>query len=667
MRAGVCGTFNAANKKNDAAGGVMSRTGGAASLSAVLASVAVLAVAGCSTLFPEQRPWASPAGLGLATDVPETSADTAARRAAMAGIKALDAGKLDEASKQFNLALKLEISRSELQFLNGLAYHLMAVNGDESKYALAAEGYRLALKFDPSNWAAEYFLGLASLDQRKFGTAEASLVRAAIRRPDDPNVLYDLARAAYYAGDPRTADAALAGILESAPARANAPKVLRALSVTKAALDQREEAKRYLASYQSVAADPAAARWLARRVDDWRKAYDLAAEPPTPASAETAQFPDTFRRGPPTPAPAFPAVPGAPFPGAAPGLPGAFPGQPGAGRFDAAFFDPNMVVVDVVLIGVEEDRRRAFGVNLLNGLQLQFGEPLGPTPGFSLIRNTVKDLITPSSSVSTRTITRNIQIPSVTYTLNIANSLDSKSEILARPSLVALAGQTSEFFSGTDVAAAAVSGGQGDSVSIQKEVGVKLKVTPDFLPDNLIRLNVAAERTFLTDPSRSVVFQFRLDTTKTTLNATVAMKFGETLILGGLSERENSETSDGVPILKSIPGINTFFTRDVERSFERSILILLTPRRAQYGARSAEDEKLEQEKLNEFERMLERFEKRHEKWFLPRKTFDRILERLKGSEFGDEFRTGDIETESWHRRHDLKEKIGEIVDRVFAG
>jgi len=65
----------------------------------------------------------------------------------------------------------------------------------------------------------------------------------------------------------------------------------------------------------------------------------------------------------------------------------------------------------------------------------------------------------------------------------------------------------------------------GDSVSIDKEIGVKLEVTPDVLPNDMLKLRVFAERTFLTQPSRSVEFQYRLDTTKTSVNATVAMKY----------------------------------------------------------------------------------------------------------------------------------------------
>lgn len=632
----------------------------------------------------------------VATAIPDSAADTVARRAVRDGMMALRAGKYDEASRHFNLALKLEITRSELQFLNGFAYHMMAVQGDESKFPLAEEGYKLALKFDSTNWTAEYFLGLAYLDQRKFTLAEDALLRAATVRPDDPDVLYDLARAAYYAGDPRTADAALNGFRKLAPERATKPSVLKALSVTKAALDQRSDARAYFAAYETSETSASQVRALSRRLDGWAVAYDEALQGGggtgvRQKEVELAQFPPSFST-PPTPSfstpptpgfaqpptPSFPGQTGFGVPQAAPIQPvfpaplGGYPGQSGfgtpGGQFGGqGFFNADMVVVDVVLIGIEEDRRESRGINLLSGLQLQFGDPLRPLPAYSIGRNSLKNLNDSTLSENTRTITSLISIPSVTYSLNIANSLSGQSHILARPSLVALSGQASEFFSGVDIAAAAVSGGQGDSVSIQKEVGVKLRVVPEFLPDNMIRLHVIAERTFLTDPSQSVLFQFRLDTTKTIVNSTVAMKFGETLILGGLSERENSGLSDGVPGLKEIPLVNLLFNRQVKREFERSILILLTPRRPQYGARSPEDTRADAERLSEFERSLEKFERRQQQWFIPRKTFNEVMDRLEGGDFSNEFRTGDIEGESWHRRGDVQEKMGEILDRVFQG
>src|SRR5690606_26800581 len=112
--------------------------------------------------------------------------------------------------------------------------------------------------------------------------------------------------------------------------------------------------------------------------------------------------------------PVFPVPPG--------GLPAQF-GSSGFPDGQSGFFNPNMVVVDVVLIGIEEDRRETRGINLLNGLQLQFGDPLVPLPALSFGRNRVKDLTNSGLAENTRTITSLISIPSVTYSLNIANSL----------------------------------------------------------------------------------------------------------------------------------------------------------------------------------------------------------------------------------------------------
>lgn len=146
--------------------------------------------------------------------------------------------------------------------------------------------------------------------------------------------------------------------------------------------------------------------------------------------------------------------------------------------------------------------------------------------------------------------------------MNIANAAERSNEVLARPTLLALGGQTSQFFSGVDVVGAAVSSGQGSSVQVQKEVGVKLAVTPEFLPDNLIRLQVLAERTFLTNPNSNVVFDFRLDTTKTIVSANVAMRFGETIILSGLSERDKGVDNSGVPLLRDVPLVQHLFSRN---------------------------------------------------------------------------------------------------------
>lgn len=559
------------------------------------------------------------------------------------GQKALAKNELEQASRIFNAALKLDVTNADLQFLNAFVYHLMGITGDSTKFELAEEGLKLALKFDPGHLAARYQLGLLYMDQRRYQLAQGHFAAVALHRGSDPRVLYNLASSSYYARDPRTAEAALNQLANVAPEVAARPDVLRAQAMTKAALNDPAAAQGYLDSFRAVAKDAVLPHLLEQRLGAWRAFYEHGAKvllaQANPFGASPQQFPapapavDLYGSG--TPQPPF-GTPSTPL-----GL-----GGQTVGTEDAL---SQMVVVDVVLIGTQEDARESRGVNLLNGLQLQFGDPLTGLSGFRFSDSRVKDNLSSGLEESTQTITRSIGIPAVTYSLNIANSADANNEILAKPSLVAQSGQTSEFFSGTEILAAAVSGGDGDSVSVQKEVGVKLAVTPVVLGNDLLRLHVVAERTFLTDPANSVVFEFRLDTTKTNVNATVTMRYGETLILGGLSERETSRSDDGVPFLKDIPGVNLFFSDRSERQFQRSILILMTPRRPQYTRQSAADREAVKSNQSALEQDLERLNEWHGDWYTPRPTFNEIIDKLQTREFFEEFRSGDVKINAWDR------------------
>ena len=573
----------------------------------------------------------------------------------------IEKGELEEASKYSNLALKLDITNPDLQFLNGLVYHLIGVRGDSSKFRLAEQGYKQALNFDPGNLAARYQLGHLYMDQRRFGLAQAHFAAVALHKGQDPSVLYNLATASYYARDPRTADAALERLIAVSPDTRQRAEILQAKAVSLAALNDSEGANLYIETYRDVTENTAETEFLEQRLTSWKSFYE------SDAKLMMAQYNsnDPYGSGVSDPygntGNIDPYGNSDPY-GAQSGSQNAFAN---AQTSATGFSDPSMVVVDVVLIGTQEDIRDSRGVNLLNGLQLQFGDPLTGAAGFGLTDKNVKDNLNSGFAESTRTITRSISIPAVTYSLNIANSLNANNLVLAKPSLVAQNGQTSEFFSGTEILAAAVSGGNGDSVSVQKEVGVKLAVTPEVLPDNMIRLHVVAERTFLTDPSNSVVFEFRLDTTKTNVNSTVTMKFGETLILGGLSERETSKSADGVPGLMNIPIVNYLFSQRVEREFERSILILLTPRRPNYTRRADEDREKVIESMSELERNLQRLEQRHSDWYTPRPTFNEIRDKLQGREFFEEFRMGDVKVQSWHQDALKQDHIVRVQKRLL--
>ncbi len=631
----------------------------APALNSLVALAVALALGGCETTGPSYRATdaeLAPPGERLYTRIPQNKLSTPTRKLAADGIKALDARDYDKASDIFNLAVKTDITNSQLHLLNAYTYHQRARNGESALYQLADQGYEQAVQFDQSNWVAKYYRGLMYLDQREFVRAQVHLADAALSTSNDPELLYDLAVASYYAKDPKTAATALERLRELHKGKPDDPRTMRAAAIVSAALNQTEEAKEYVGRFRKVASSQSEGDWLERRAQSWQDVY-------TRGNLQLAQLPSLPTLGAP---PAPPGAPGTPVkPGAAP-----FPGVPGFGataapRGPADFVEKQMAMVDVVILSTEEDNTTAMGVNLLQGLRIQFGNPAAGTAAFSRARNNVRDLGNPANDVTTKTITRLISIPAITYTLNIANANSRNSEVVARPTLVALGGLPSQFFSGTDIVGAAVSGGLGSAVQIQKEVGIRLAVLPEFLPENLIKLQVTAERTFLTNPSSSVVFDFRLDTTKTLVSANVVMRYGETLIISGLTERNRDRNRDGVPFLQDIPLLQYGFSRRDTRDVFRSVIVLLTPRRAEYTNRAESDIAADREKMSPEERGIEEFnEKFAVKHKVPPNTAA-IWALLDSGIVTREFRTGDLGNSSWSAQKGHIDRLGQSIDFLY--
>lgn len=86
---------------------------------------------------------------GVSVEGLRKKADTYERKVTAEAIEALRVNDLRKASQLFNAALKLKVASSDLHALNALTYHLMALAGDSSKFDMAEEGYKVALRFEP--------------------------------------------------------------------------------------------------------------------------------------------------------------------------------------------------------------------------------------------------------------------------------------------------------------------------------------------------------------------------------------------------------------------------------------------------------------------------------------------------------------------------------------
>jgi tetratricopeptide (TPR) repeat protein len=618
---------------------------------------AALPLAGCQTL-------------GIGADAKETpeAALTEPAQLRVEGLRAIREGRLSDASVLFNAALKLDVKNPGLQFLNGLAYHMLAVQSDRSKFPLAQQGYELAIQFDPTNWIARYHLGLLHLDQRDFAGAKKAFADALLYNDRDPDLLYNMAAAAYYARDPETAEAALTRLREIEP---ESNRTLRASAIVLAALGNGDEARRFLDRYRAKETDKRIGARVARRVADWTRvhararqaAFRVPAPPATGQAAAPAQFPGFPGSGPSESSGGAPGGGGAPDSGSAPEAAATGGTDSAAAGDTAAAVDPasRMVIVDVVIISSQEDISTAKGVNILSGLSFQFGKTSDSTPAFSKVTSDAKDNIT-GVGTSTTTITRTLTLPAINYTLNIANAGATRNEILARPTLVALTGQKSEFFSGENIKAATVSSASATqgAVEVEKDVGVKLGVTPEFLDSGKVKLLIEAERTFLQTPSTSVTYTNQVRTSKTTVSANVVLENGESLILSGLSEKETENIRDGVPGLQELPLVQYIFSRQTTRDFNKSVLVLVTPRIPEYiyRPRGASGDK-------SGDVVLDELKARYSDWFRPYPNWASVFHHLQNNSLYREFRTGDVALETWNTQTTHQARLKRALEYLY--
>jgi len=619
-----------------------------------------LALAGCAAqsgvaerraLAPGEQPLFTETVDKSVFNPPANGSESLAKAAeALRFIKQMD---LPRASKAINAALQLDGRDSHLHFLNGFVYHLHARQGDSQKNELAIEGYRMALRLDPGNWIAQEFLGLAYLDLKQFARAKEQFAQVLLMAPDTTVSMYGLMVTSYLTGDPDLACAMAdefrehATVLESTFVRSSVA-VYASCGKFDAADVMRNE-------LLNMRADPTVVERAEARLVQWKELHrsssartgvrmqNAAAFTITPRPPETpAQFPmPAFDSAPTTPQSNAPQEnPLQPPP----------PSAPASSDNSAATPDgPGMVLVDVVIISTHETISTSKGINLLNALTLQLGS--ATASGYSWAYD--------SSAVSRTVITKAVTIPALAYSLNIANAASSLNEVLARPTLAAIEGLPSEFFAGVNVNAGVLSTttvGSSSIVPVDKRFGVKLAVTPNFLAGGMVKLKVGAQRTFAVPNSGGNGFAYRFDIAETTTDANVVMKMGDTLVLSGLTEKETSSNRNGVPGLQDVPVAQYLFSTKQNVDFQRSALILITPRAPLYAAQADSSAGTDSEKV-----LRARLGFSTE---LP-SNVESIVEHMSGNELFRQFRQGDVAMERWDRTRTTGDRLRQALSFLY--
>lgn len=173
---------------------------------------------------------------------------------------------------------------------------------------------------------------------------------------------------------------------------------------------------------------------------------------------------------------------------------------------------------------------------------------------------------------------------------------------LARPSLVAMSGQSASFLAGGEFPIP-VPNGDNDNITIEyKEFGVRLTLTPTVMNDKRIALKVAPEVSELDFSSgiRTNDIAVPALTVRRT-DTSVMLADGESFVISGLISSSTVSNIDKFPFLGSIPVIGALFRSSNLDKDDRELLMIVTPHLVQPLAANAALPKLPGEGLRDYD------------------------------------------------------------------
>jgi pilus assembly protein CpaC len=150
-------------------------------------------------------------------------------------------------------------------------------------------------------------------------------------------------------------------------------------------------------------------------------------------------------------------------------------------------------------------------------------------------------------------------------------------KVLAEPRLVTTSGRPASLLSGGEFPIL-VPQGLGTATIQWREFGVRMEAVPIVLGNGRLRLDIApevSERDFANAVEVNGFVVPGLTTRR--VNTQVEMRFGDTLMIGGLISQRRTATKSEVPFLGEIPGLGLAFRREQNEIGETELLILVTP------------------------------------------------------------------------------------------
>ncbi|MGO1190551.1 MULTISPECIES: type II secretion system secretin GspD [Vibrio] len=159
-----------------------------------------------------------------------------------------------------------------------------------------------------------------------------------------------------------------------------------------------------------------------------------------------------------------------------------------------------------------------------------------------------------------------------------AVATDTNSNILSSPSITVLDNSEASFIVGEEVPVVTGSTASSDNSNPfqtvdRKEVGIKLKVTPQINEGDSIQMQIEQEVSNVLGPNGAVDVRFA----KRQINTSVMVQDGQMIVLGGLIDDRAQESVSKIPLLGDIPYLGALFSYTSTTKEKKNLMVFIKP------------------------------------------------------------------------------------------
>jgi general secretion pathway protein D len=158
-----------------------------------------------------------------------------------------------------------------------------------------------------------------------------------------------------------------------------------------------------------------------------------------------------------------------------------------------------------------------------------------------------------------------------------ALSTDTESNILSTPSIMALDNVQASIHVGQEVPIITGSATGSNNANpfqtvARQEIGVKLEITPQINEGDAVILELSQEVSSIAGATATDIV-----INKRTINTTILVESGSTIVIGGLIDDDIQESTQSIPILGDIPILGQLFRSQATTKTKRNLMVFIRP------------------------------------------------------------------------------------------